>query len=57
MTALQSKPRRTQAQRTEETRLRILDAAVDVLAAKGYAGFRKADVAQIAGYLQALPGT
>ena len=57
MTALQSKPRRTQAQRTEEARLRILDAAVDVLAAKGYAGFRTADVAQIAGYLQALPGT
>ena len=41
--------RRTQAERTEETRRRILDAAVDVLAAKGYAGFRTADVSAIAG--------
>jgi AcrR family transcriptional regulator len=41
--------RRTQAERSESTRRRILDAAVDVLAVKGYAGFRTADVAQIAG--------
>lgn len=41
--------RRTQAQRTEETRTRILDASVDVLAAKGYAGFRTAEVAEAAG--------
>ncbi|MGH6625595.1 MAG: TetR/AcrR family transcriptional regulator, partial [Burkholderiaceae bacterium] len=43
------KPRRTQAERTEETRRRILDAAVDVLATKGYAGFRTAEVAEAAG--------
>ena len=42
-------PRRTQAERSEATRQLILDAAVDVLAAKGYAGFRTADVAAIAG--------
>ena len=44
-----SKVRRTQAERSESMRRRILDAAVDVLAAKGYAGFRTADVAQLAG--------
>jgi AcrR family transcriptional regulator len=41
--------RRTQAERSESMRRRILDAAVDVLAAKGYAGFRTADVAELAG--------
>ena len=44
-----AKARRTQAERTEETRRRILDASVNLLAAKGYAGFRTADVAEIAG--------
>lgn len=44
-----AKARRTQAERSEAMRRRILDAAVDVLAAKGYAGFRTADVAQLAG--------
>lgn len=48
-TATVAKVRRTQAERTESTRRRILDAAVDVLAAKGYAGFRTAEVAAIAG--------
>lgn len=41
--------RRTQAQRTEETRRRILDAGVRMLATKGYAGFRTAEVAEAAG--------
>ena len=41
--------RRTQAERSGDTRRRILDAAVDLLAQKGYAGFRTADVAEIAG--------
>lgn len=41
--------RRTQAERTEDMRRRILDAAVDLLASKGYAGFRTADVAAAAG--------
>ena len=41
--------RRTQAQRTEQTRQRILDAAVTELAANGYAGLRTADVADRAG--------
>ena len=43
------KKRRTQAQRTRETRTRILDAAVEVLRKKGYAHFRTADVAKAAG--------
>ncbi|GEP60531.1 TetR/AcrR family transcriptional regulator [Reyranella soli] len=43
------KKRRTQAQRTQETRTRILDAAVEVLRKKGYAHFRTADVAKAAG--------
>jgi AcrR family transcriptional regulator len=43
------KQRRTQAERTEDTRRKILDAAVNLLAAKGYAGFRTADVAEVAG--------
>jgi AcrR family transcriptional regulator len=41
--------RRTQAERTQETRARILDAAVEVLRKKGYAHFRTADVARAAG--------
>jgi len=41
--------RRTQAERTEETRRRILDAGAQVLAAKGYAGLRTAEVAEVAG--------
>jgi AcrR family transcriptional regulator len=41
--------RRTQAARTEETLGRILDAAVEMLATKGYAGFRTAEVAAKAG--------
>lgn len=43
------KKRRTQAERTQETRTRILDAAVQVLRQKGYAHFRTADVAKAAG--------
>ena len=41
--------RRTQAERTEETRARILVAAVHVLSTRGYAGFRTAEVATQAG--------
>ena len=43
------KPRRSQAERTQETRTRILDAAVEVMRKKGYAHFRTADVAKAAG--------
>lgn len=43
------KVRRTQAERTQETRGRILDAAVELLRKKGYAQFRTADVAALAG--------
>jgi AcrR family transcriptional regulator len=43
------KKRRTQAERTQGTRTRILDAAVEVLRKKGYAHFRTADVAKAAG--------
>jgi AcrR family transcriptional regulator len=41
--------RRTQAERSGETRRRILDAAVDLLAERGYAGLRTGDVAAAAG--------
>jgi AcrR family transcriptional regulator len=41
--------RRTQAERRQGTRTRILDAAVEVLRKKGYAHFRTADVARAAG--------
>ncbi|HSI01081.1 MAG TPA: TetR/AcrR family transcriptional regulator [Reyranella sp.] len=41
--------RRSQAERTQGTRTRILDAAVQVLRKKGYAHFRTADVAKAAG--------
>jgi AcrR family transcriptional regulator len=43
------KKRRTQAERTQGTRTRILDAAVQVLRKEGYAHFRIADVAKAAG--------
>lgn len=43
------KKRRTQAERTQGTRTRILDAAVEVLRKKGYAHFRTADVSRAAG--------
>jgi AcrR family transcriptional regulator len=42
-------PRRTQSERSEDTRRRILDASVDLLATRGYAGFSAAEVAQVAG--------
>lgn len=41
--------RRTQAQRSEDTRRRILDAAVALLGERGYAGLRTTDVALAAG--------
>jgi len=43
------KPRRSQAERTQAMRTRILDAAVEVMRKKGYADFRTADVAKAAG--------
>jgi AcrR family transcriptional regulator len=42
------KGRRTQAERTEKTRGKLLDAAVHVLSKKGYVGFRTQDVAEVA---------
>ena len=44
-----SRTRRTQAERAGEMRARILDAAVQVLVDKGYAGWRTVDVAAQAG--------
>ncbi len=41
--------RRTQAERSGETRRRILDAAVLLLGERGYAGLRTAEVAEAAG--------
>jgi AcrR family transcriptional regulator len=48
-TRVLAKKRRSQAERTRETRTRVLDAAVEVLRKKGYAHFRTADVAKAAG--------
>jgi AcrR family transcriptional regulator len=45
MTKTVPERRRTQAERREETRKRILDAAVSELTSKGYAGFRVEQVA------------
>jgi AcrR family transcriptional regulator len=47
--ARRAKQRRTQAERTEDTQRKILDAAMDLLASKGYAGLRTAEVAEAAG--------
>lgn len=41
--------RRTQAERSGETRRRILDAAVQLLGERGYAGLRTTEVAEAAG--------
>lgn len=43
-----AKPHRTQVERTEDTRRKILDAAMSLIASKGYAGLRTADVAESA---------
>jgi AcrR family transcriptional regulator len=40
--------RRTQAERSDETRTRVLEAAVEVLRRKGYAGFRTDEVSRVA---------
>ncbi|GAB3045590.1 TetR/AcrR family transcriptional regulator [Stenotrophomonas tumulicola] len=45
MVTTKPKARRTQAERSEETRARILEAAVNELKHKGYAGFRVNEVA------------
>jgi len=41
--------RRTQEERTEETRTRLLEAALKVMRRRSYAGFRTAEVAAVAG--------
>jgi len=41
--------RRTQAERSEETRSKLLDAAFEVMRRRGYVGFRTAEVAKVAG--------
>lgn len=41
--------RRTQAERSAETRERIILAAIELLRSRGFAGFRVADVTEIAG--------
>lgn len=41
--------RRTQAERSEEMRSRLLDAAFEVMRRRGYVGFRTAEVARVAG--------
>lgn len=41
-------PHRTQADRREETQRKLLDAAIEILRHKGYAGLRTVEVAQLA---------
>ncbi len=41
--------RRTQAERSEETKRRLLDAAAKVLSERGYAGLRTAEISRVAG--------
>lgn len=48
LAAKKKAPRRTQAERREETKRRILDAATQILSTKGYAGFRISEVASLA---------
>lgn len=44
-----ARPARTQAERSDEMRRRIVDAAARVMGDHGYAGFRTAEVARVAG--------
>lgn len=48
--------RRTQAERSEESRRRLLDAAFELLAERGATDFTLADVGARAGYSRGLPG-
>jgi AcrR family transcriptional regulator len=43
------KARKTQVQRREETRLKLVQGAVELLKKKRYAGFRVAEVATVSG--------
>ena len=47
--AAQPAARRTQAQRTQQMRQKLIDGAITLLAQKRYAGFRIAEVADVAG--------
>lgn len=47
--AVQPAARRTQAQRTQQMRQKLIDGAITLLAQKRYAGFRIAEVADVAG--------
>lgn len=49
------KTRRTQADRREEAEARLLDAAIRLVAEKGYDGFSLADVGEAAGFSRGLP--
>lgn len=44
-----ARPRKTQAERSRETQTRILEASVELMRQRGYAHFRTAEVAQLAG--------
>jgi AcrR family transcriptional regulator len=46
---VKKKKRRSQAERSEEMRTRLLDAAFEVMKRRGYVGFRTAEVARVAG--------
>jgi AcrR family transcriptional regulator len=47
--SVRSRPRRTQAERTAETRARLLDAALECIAERGYDGTTGAEIARRAG--------
>lgn len=47
--AAQKAPRRTQAERTETTRRKLIDAAIEVMRRRGYGGLTTPEVAEVAG--------
>lgn len=47
--------RRTQAERREEAEGKLLRAAIELLATRGYDGFTLAEVGKAAGYSRGLP--
>jgi len=49
MTRTAGRPRQSQDERSEQTRARLVEAAIKVMVERGYAGFRVAEVASTAG--------
>lgn len=56
MDAITRNPKRTQAERTALSETRLLDAAVNLIIARGIAGMTLKDVGELAGYSRAMAG-